>query len=114
MDAAAVDWTREVFGRVAAAPAVDLGEVVALTEAGELDALGTDGSALWRRSLDARTRRVPPVLGEERAYVADYDESVDWSLSLGRLVGDAMAAVDETVYGVVVSEDGPQRLIALA
>jgi outer membrane protein assembly factor BamB len=202
-DAAAVDWTREVFGRVAAAPAVNLGVVAVLTEAGELYALGADGNALWRRSLDARTRRVPPVLGEERAYiaggdgsvvavgrrhgdrrwrtevagflrepmaldghllyvpapdgvaalnpntgeerwrydaadrrrcsaaavdgavyatsgtgdllrVAPADGSVDWSLSLGRLVGYGMAAVDETVYAVAMPDDGPQRLVAVA
>ena len=46
--------------------------------------------------------------------IAPADGSVDWSLSLGRLVGYGMAAADETVYAVAVPDDGPQRLIAVA
>lgn len=203
VDAAEVDWTRDVFGRVAAAPAVNFGHVTVATEAGELYAFGTDGRALWRHSLESRVRRVPPVLGDEQVYVTEHDGSVvavgrqhgderwrtslagflrepvaldyhllyvptpdglaalnpntgetrwrydaddgrrcsaaavdgavyatsgtgdllrlaqadgsvEWSLSLGRLVGYAMTAADGAVYAVVMPDEGPQRLVAVA
>jgi outer membrane protein assembly factor BamB len=70
-----VAWTRETRTAVGAALACNLYSVLVPTVAGELYRFGLNGGVGWRANL--RSGRVhPPVVGDERLYVAGYDGSV--------------------------------------